>query len=117
MLAQRVPRCIRPFDAGLPASGPSYGWRLSKSLAPGLVRPEPSAVGTGLENEIEIEIPGERHAAMVIPESPFDPENERLGAQAVRGQPWTAAFGPPSGISGNAGRAGSIWSQDGARLV
>ena len=71
------------------------------------------AVGTGFE----IEILGERHAAMAVPGSPFDPENGRLRAQAVRGQPWTAAFGPPSGISGKAGRAGSIWSQDGARLA
>ena len=57
------------------------------------------------------------HVKIASPGSPFDPENERRGAQALRGQPWAAAFGPPSGISGNAGRAGSIWSQDGARLV
>ena len=58
------------------ATGGNYGWRLGKSLALGMVRPELSAVGTGLE----IEILGERHAATVVPESPFDPENERLRA-------------------------------------
>jgi len=58
------------------ATGGNYGWRLGTSLALGMVRPEVSAVCT----DLEIEILGERHAATVVPESPFDPENERLRA-------------------------------------
>ncbi|MSP87561.1 MAG: FAD-dependent oxidoreductase [Alphaproteobacteria bacterium] len=53
-----------------------YGWRLSKSLALGMVRPDLGALGT----ELEIEILGERRRATVIVESPFDPENARLRA-------------------------------------
>jgi dimethylglycine dehydrogenase len=53
-----------------------YGWRLGKSLALGMVRPDLGALGT----ELEVEILGERRRATVIPESPFDPENVRLRA-------------------------------------
>jgi dimethylglycine dehydrogenase len=56
------------------ATGGGYGWRTNKSLALGMVRPEKAEIGT----EIEIEILGRRHPATVIPESPFDPGNERL---------------------------------------
>ena len=42
------------------------------------VRTELSAVGTGLESL------GKRHAAMIVTESPFDPENKPLWAQTVR---------------------------------
>ena len=41
-----------------------------------MVRPDLAAEGT----EVEIEILGERQRATVIPESPFDPKNERLRA-------------------------------------
>jgi dimethylglycine dehydrogenase len=41
-----------------------------------MVPPEMSAEG----EEFEVEILGERHPARVIPESPFDPDNERLRA-------------------------------------
>ncbi len=51
-----------------------YGWRVGKSLALAMVRPELGEVG----QELEVEILGERHPAKVIPESPFDPENARL---------------------------------------
>ncbi len=54
----------------------NYGWRLGKSLALGMVRPELAAEGSSLE----VEILGRRHPATVIPESPFDPENARLRA-------------------------------------
>jgi dimethylglycine dehydrogenase len=52
----------------------NYGWRLRKSLALGMVRPELGELGT----ELEVEILGERYPATVIEESPFDPENVRL---------------------------------------
>ena len=41
-----------------------------------MVKPGLDAIGT----EVEIEILGKRYAAVVIEESPFDPENERLRA-------------------------------------
>ncbi|MEM9223663.1 MAG: FAD-dependent oxidoreductase [Pseudomonadota bacterium] len=51
-----------------------YGWRVSKSLALGMVRPDLAEVGT----ELEVTILGQQRRAVVIPESPFDPLNERL---------------------------------------
>ncbi len=53
-----------------------YGWRCGKSLALAMVRPDHAAEGS----ELEIAILGDRHKATVIPESPFDPANERLRA-------------------------------------
>ena len=61
--------------AGRATSG-NYGWRVGKSLALAMVRPDLATEGT----EVEIEILGERRRATVIPESPFDPKNERLRA-------------------------------------
>ena len=58
------------------ATSGGYGWRLGKSLALAFVRPDLAAPGTALE----IEILGVRHAATIIPESPFDPANTRLRA-------------------------------------
>jgi dimethylglycine dehydrogenase len=53
-----------------------YGWRLGKSVALGMVSPE-----MGEEGELfEVEILGKRHPAIIIPESAFDPDNERLRA-------------------------------------
>jgi len=43
-------------------------------LALGLVKAELGAIGT----ELEIEILGDRYAATVIQESPFDPDNACL---------------------------------------
>lgn len=51
-----------------------YGWRVGKSLALAMVRPEHAAEGT----ELEIRILGDLHPARVIGESPFDPENAAL---------------------------------------
>ena len=51
-----------------------YGWRVGKSLALAMVRPDLAAVGT----ELEVAILGERRKAVVIPDSPFDPENNAL---------------------------------------
>jgi dimethylglycine dehydrogenase len=56
------------------ATSGNYGWRVGKSLALGMVRPELAAIGT----EVEIDILGTRHGATVIGESPWDPDNERL---------------------------------------
>ncbi|WP_046865644.1 GcvT family protein [Microvirga massiliensis] len=53
-----------------------FGWRLGKSLALGMVRPDLGEVGS----ELDISILGKTHRAIVVPESPFDPDNLRLRA-------------------------------------
>jgi dimethylglycine dehydrogenase len=56
------------------ATGGGFGFRVNKSLALGMVRPEFSEPGT----ELKIDILGKNFDAVVIPDSPFDPKNERL---------------------------------------
>jgi dimethylglycine dehydrogenase len=56
------------------ATSGGYGWRVNKSLALAMVRPDLAEIGT----ELEIVILGERHKATVIADSPFDPENNAL---------------------------------------
>ena len=56
------------------ATGGGYGFRIDQSLALGMVRPKFADPGT----EMEIEILGKNYPAVVVPESPFDPTNERL---------------------------------------
>jgi dimethylglycine dehydrogenase len=51
-----------------------YGWRVGKSLALGMVRPDLGEVGQALT----IRILGEDYRATVIPESPYDPDNLAL---------------------------------------
>ncbi len=51
-----------------------YGWRVGKSLALAMVEPALGEPGT----ELAIEVLGERRPVVVIPESPFDPENAVL---------------------------------------
>ena len=58
------------------ATSGGYGWRLGKSLALAMVKPELADIGT----EMEIKILGQMHKVTVIEESPFDPTNERLRA-------------------------------------
>ena len=58
------------------ATSGGYGWRVGKSLALAMLRPEHAAVGT----ELVISILGVRHKTVVIPDSPFDPENNALRA-------------------------------------
>jgi len=58
------------------ATGGGYGFRLNKSLALGMVRPEFAEPGT----ELEMDILGTLHKVTVIQESPYDPENEKLRA-------------------------------------
>ena len=55
-------------------TGGNYGFRVQKSLALAMLRPELATVGTALE----IDVLGERCPARVIDESPWDPANERL---------------------------------------
>jgi len=56
------------------ATGGGYGFRVQKSLALGMVQPQFAEPGTRLD----IEILGETYTATVVPDSPFDPGNERL---------------------------------------
>ncbi|WP_274426791.1 GcvT family protein [Chelativorans sp. YIM 93263] len=51
-----------------------YGWRVGKSLALAMLRPEHAQEGS----EVEIKILGTLHRATVIAESPYDPANEAL---------------------------------------
>ena len=52
----------------------NYGFRVGKSLALAMVRPELAAAGTALS----IDVLGQRCPAKVLAESPWDPTNERL---------------------------------------
>jgi len=58
------------------ATGGNYGFRLGRSLALGMVRPEHAELGT----ELSMDVLGKRHPVTVIEESPYDPENLRLRA-------------------------------------
>jgi dimethylglycine dehydrogenase len=51
-----------------------FGWRVGKSLALGMIRPDLGESGT----DVTISILGARHKATIIAESPFDPDNARL---------------------------------------
>ena len=53
-----------------------YGWRVGKSLALGMVRPDVGDIG----QELSVQILGKPYPARVIAESPYDPENKRLRA-------------------------------------
>lgn len=59
--------------AGRATSG-GFGFRVGKSLALGMVKPGFAEPGS----QLEIEILGKTYKATVIPDSPFDPKNERL---------------------------------------
>ncbi len=51
-----------------------YGWRVGKSLAIAMVKPEFSHIG----GEVDVRILGETRRAIVIPDSPYDPKNAAL---------------------------------------
>jgi len=51
-----------------------FGWRVGKSLALAMLRPDCAAEGT----ELEVTILGRPYRATVIAESPWDPSNARL---------------------------------------
>ncbi len=56
------------------ATGGNFGFRVNKSLALGMVRPDLAQPGS----EVSIEILGKDYKAVVIGDSPYDPQNERL---------------------------------------
>ncbi|MEM7121988.1 MAG: FAD-dependent oxidoreductase [Pseudomonadota bacterium] len=58
------------------ATSGGFGFRLGKSLALGMVRPEHAEIGT----DLQMDILGTSHRVTIIEESPFDPENEKLRA-------------------------------------
>jgi dimethylglycine dehydrogenase len=58
------------------ATSGGFGWRVNKSLALAMVKPEHAAAGT----ELEIKILDKLFKATVIPESPYDPDNNALRA-------------------------------------
>ncbi len=53
-----------------------YGWRVGKSLALAMVKPEFSNVG----EEVDVRILGETRRAIVMPDSPYDAKNVALRA-------------------------------------
>ena len=56
------------------ATSGGYGWRVGKSLALAMIRPDLALPGA----EFEIAILGARHKATIIADSPYDPENTAL---------------------------------------
>jgi len=56
------------------ATGGGFGFRVQKSLALGMIKPQLAHPGT----QVEIEILGQNYAATVVADSPFDAKNERL---------------------------------------
>ena len=56
------------------ATGGDYGFRLGKSIALGMVKPELGNVG----QKLKVEILGEKYDATILDESPYDPENKLL---------------------------------------
>ena len=58
------------------ATNGGFGWRVNKSLALGMVRPEFATLGS----ELEIKILDKMFKASVIPESPYDADNLKLRA-------------------------------------
>ncbi|MGD0186720.1 MAG: FAD-dependent oxidoreductase [Roseiarcus sp.] len=60
-------------SVGRTTSG-GYGWRTGKSLALAMVSPDCAVPGS----ELEIRILGKPHRAIVVADSPFDPENQAL---------------------------------------
>ena len=58
------------------ATGGNYGFRVQKSLALGMVKPEFTKVGTLLN----MDILGTMHNVEIIDDSPYDPENKHIKA-------------------------------------
>ncbi len=56
------------------ATNGAFGWRVNKSLALAMVKPEHATIGT----ELEIKILGTKFKSTVIGESPYDVENVKL---------------------------------------
>ena len=58
------------------ATGGDFGFRLNKSIAIGMVKPEIATTG----QKLQIDILGKMHDATILDESPYDPENKLLRA-------------------------------------
>ena len=58
------------------ATGGDFGFRLDKSIALAMVKPELGSVG----QKLKIDILGKMHDATILEESPYDPENKLLRA-------------------------------------
>ena len=58
------------------ATGGDYGFRLGKSIALGMVKPDYAKVG----QKLKIDILGKMHEATILEESPYDSENKLLRA-------------------------------------
>ena len=58
------------------ATGGDFGFRLQKSIALGMVKPNIANIG----QKLKIDILGKMHDATIIEESPYDPENKLLRA-------------------------------------
>jgi len=58
------------------ATGGDFGFRIGKSIALGMVKPELSNVG----QKLKIDILGTLFDATILDESPYDPENKLLKA-------------------------------------
>ena len=58
------------------ATGGDYGFRLDKSIALGMVKPDIATTG----QKLQIDILGKMYDATILDESPYDPENNLLRA-------------------------------------
>ena len=58
------------------ATGGDFGFRLNKSIALGMVKPELAKVG----KKLKIDILGKMHEASIVEDSPYDAENKLLRA-------------------------------------
>ena len=58
------------------ATGGDFGFRLGKSIALGMVKPELANIG----QKLKIDILGKMHEATILDESPYDSENKLLRA-------------------------------------
>jgi dimethylglycine dehydrogenase len=58
------------------ATGGDFGFRLNKSIAIGMVKPELATT----DQKLKIDILGKMHDATILDESPYDPENKLLRA-------------------------------------
>ena len=58
------------------ATGGDFGFRLNKSIALGMVKPELAKVG----QKLKIDILGKMHEVSIIEDSPYDSENKLIRA-------------------------------------
>ena len=67
---------LRKWICDRRATGGDYGFRLKKSIALGMVKPEYAKVG----QKLKIDILGKMHEVSIIEDSPYDSENKLLRA-------------------------------------